>query len=460
MGCGLPVLWAAGSVVNLFGSLSFRLLVIFIALAGLFVYGALQAIRWVYDDDSVRGLISGHLSLHVNYVLQDIGDPPRIDRAMAITEQVPVDIRIIGEDVNWASHPEFPVLEDSDFSGSTYFGPDAWLPELDNVAFAERDGVTFLRLRQGAHLIDVSSPKIGTATGERNPFPIIIGLGLLLLLAAYIAVRWLFAPIGRIREGAARMREGDFDHRIQTGRRDQLGELSEDINRLSAEVRRMLDGKRQLLLGINHELRTPLSRLRLAIELEDSPDPGMLHDLQEMESIIQSLMEAEQLNPQHSALNRAPVDVGQLVVQLIDDYFTAVRDRIELELPESPVNAELDGVRIQLMIKNLLANALKYAPIDSGPVTLRVTDHGTVLRFDVIDKGPGMPEAQIEHLGEPFFRADPSRNRGTGGSGLGLYLAVAVAEAHGGQLRVKPSDRGTWIVVELPRVISTSMTAP
>ncbi len=434
----------------MFGSLSFRLLAIFVVLAGLFVYGALQALRWVYDEDSVRGLISGHLSLHVNYVLADIGDPPRVDRALAITEQVPVDIRIVGRDVNWSSNPAFPDLEDTAFGGSTYFGPEAWLPELENVEFAERDGITFLRLRKGDHSIFVASPKIGTATGERNLFPIIIGLGLLLLLAAYISVRWLFAPIGQIREGAARMREGDFDHRIQTGRHDQLGELSEDINRLSAEVRRMLDGKRQLLLGINHELRTPLSRLRLAIELDETPDPGMLGDLQEMESIIQSLMEAEQLNPQHSALNRSSLDVGVLIEQLVNDYFAADRDRIALELPKAQMRAELDGVRIQLMLKNLLGNALKYAPADSGPVTLRASEDGQWLRFDVIDRGPGMPEAQIEHLGEPFFRADPSRNRGTGGSGLGLYLACAVAEAHGGQLRVEPCASGTWIVVELP----------
>lgn len=434
----------------MFRSLSFRLLAIFVVLAGLFVFGALQALRWVYDEDSLRGLISGHLSLHANYVLEDIGDPPRIDRALAITEQVPVDIRIVGADVNWASNPAFPELADAEFGDSTYFGPEAWLPTLENVEFAERDGITFLKLRQGEHLIYVASPKIGTATGERNLFPIVIGLGLLLLLAAYISVRWLFAPIGRIREGAAIMREGDFDHRIHTGRHDQLGELSEDINRLSAEVRRMLDGKRQLLLGINHELRTPLSRLRLAIELDESPDPGMLGDLQEMESIIQSLMEAEQLNPQHSALNRADVDVGMLVEQLVDDYFAGDRERIVLELPETPVHASLDGVRIQLMLKNLLANALKYAPADSGPVTLRVSESGASLRFDIIDMGPGLPDAQIEHLGEPFFRADPSRNRGTGGSGLGLYLACAIAEAHGGQLSVKPGESGTWIVVELP----------
>jgi signal transduction histidine kinase len=440
--------------VRLFRSLSLRLLAIFVVLAALFVYGALQATRWVYDEDTLRGLISGHLSLHVKYVLDDIGDPPRIERARAITEQVPVDIRITGPELNWTSNPAFPELGEFEFGTGTYFGPDAWLPELENVDFDERDGITFLRLRQGGYSVVVASPKIGTATGERNLLPLIIGLGLMLLLAGYVSVRWLFAPIDQIREGAARMREGDFGHRIATGRHDQLADLSQDINRLGAEVGRMLDGKRQLLLGINHELRTPLSRLRLAIELMEDADPGMLGDLQEMESIIQSLLEAERLNQRHSALNRVPEDVGQLVEALVQEYFDAERDRIVLELPETPVIAELDGIRIQLMLKNLLANALKYAPPESGPVTIRVNPDGETLRFEIIDQGPGLSEAQIEHLGEPFFRDDPSRNRHTGGSGLGLHLARAIAEAHGGNLRLEPSERGTWIVVEVPRAVS------
>ena len=79
-------------------SLSFRLLAIFLVLAALFVYGATVALRWIYADDDLRELISGHRSLHVEYVRQDIGNPPRIDRAIAITKQVPVDIRIAGPD--------------------------------------------------------------------------------------------------------------------------------------------------------------------------------------------------------------------------------------------------------------------------------------------------------------------------------------------------------------------------
>src|SRR5210317_2468047 len=116
-------------------SLSFRLLVIFLLLGGLFVYGTLSAIRWVYNSDDIRGLISGHLSLHVQYVREDIGSPPRIDRAISITQKVPVDIRILGPDIDWASDPNFPRLEQLDFAASPHFSDssDAWDDELRGV---------------------------------------------------------------------------------------------------------------------------------------------------------------------------------------------------------------------------------------------------------------------------------------------------------------------------------------
>ena len=110
----------------------------------------------------VRGLISGHLSLHVSYVREDIGVPPRIDRALAITERVPVDIRIFGPSVDWASDPNFPRVEELDFEPSPRFSdsPDAWADELAGVDFAEADNHSFLRIRQGGYDIVVSTPRI------------------------------------------------------------------------------------------------------------------------------------------------------------------------------------------------------------------------------------------------------------------------------------------------------------
>lgn len=423
-------------------SLSFRLLIIFLTLAASFVYFSIAAVRWVYDTDEVRELVSGHLSLHIDYVLDDIGEPPRIARAIAITRRVPVDIRIAGPQIDWASDPDFPLMSELDFNTGMALSDTAgaWLSRLPNAEFATFNEHTFLRIRRGDHAIIVASPKIADDVSNRTLMPIIVGVGLTLVLFAYLAVRWLFRPVTAIRRGAARIGQGRFDERIKNVRHDQLGDLAEDINRMAADVQGMLDAKRQLLLGISHELRTPLSRLRLAIELLDGNDQpefdadGMRGDIDEMDKVITSLLEAEHLNSRHAALHLAECDAKLMIETLISDFFARDRQRIRTEFRGTGRPANIDEARVALMIKNLISNALRYSGPEAGPVEVILEMRASELLLRVQDHGPGIAEEHRDRIGEPFFRGDPSRTRATGGSGLGLYLATLVARAHGGTL--------------------------
>jgi signal transduction histidine kinase len=121
----------------------------------------------------------------------------------------------------------------------------------------------------GEYDIVVVTPRIADVRTGPDLSYIIVGLGLTFLLLGYAAVNWLFKPIRAIRAGAEHIGRGNFDHRIETIRHDELGDLAADINKLAADVQNMLDAKRALLLGISHELRTPLSRMRLIIEFID-----------------------------------------------------------------------------------------------------------------------------------------------------------------------------------------------
>lgn len=439
-------------------SLSFRLLVIFLLLGGLFVYGTLVAIRWVYNSDDIRGLISGHLSLHVQYVREDIGSPPRIDRAIAITERVPVDIRILGPDIDWASDPDFPRLSELDFGPSPAFSddPGAWVDELLGVEFASRDDHNFLRISSGdsgEYDIVVVTPRISDVRDGPDLSFIIVGLGLTFLLLGYAAVSWLFKPIRAIRTGSEQIGRGNFDHRIESIRHDQLGDLASDINKLADDVQSMLDAKRALLLGISHELRTPLSRLRLLIEFvdDDHQQQELKAEVVEMEKIIVALLEAERLNSRHEPLVRSEIRVRALVDELIDDFFARDRERIRVIDRSDGMAASIDEARVTLLLKNLVSNALRYSPADSGPVELAIAVDGAELRLRVRDHGPGISPEEAEHIGEPFYRGDPSRTRDTGGTGLGLYLATLVARAHGGTLKlVDTGEEGACFEARLP----------
>jgi signal transduction histidine kinase len=278
-------------------------------------------------------------------------------------------------------------------------------------------------------------------------------LGLSFLVLAYASVTWLFRPIRNIREGAEHIGRGNFDFRISKIRRDQLGDLATDINRLAGDVESMLDAKRALLLGISHELRTPLSRMRLALEFLDDEENvySLKAEIAEMEKIVVSLLEAERLNSRHAQLSRTPVVISELINELLDDFFSREADRIQVNLPAERVTAFVDEARITLLLKNLISNALRYSKPMDGLVELTVSATGGELVMTVTDHGPGLSQDQADHIGEPFYRSDPSRARKSGGSGLGLYLATLVANAHGGTLKLLDNDdQGASFEVRIP----------
>jgi signal transduction histidine kinase len=274
-------------------------------------------------------------------------------------------------------------------------------------------------------------------------------LGVLILV--YHAIRRLFRPIETIRAGIARIGASDLEHRIRIRRRDELGELAASINAMADDIRDMLEAKRQLLLAISHELRSPLTRARVNAELvaASAPRQALLADLGELETLLGELLESERLRGRHAALVREAVDPSELLTELVRD---SVADaRIHLDLDPPGIWLPLDRARIRLLARNLLTNALRHTPTGGAPP--RLTSHVDAQRWvlTVGDAGPGVAPEQLGHLTTPFYRADPSRQRASGGVGLGLYLSRAIAEAHGGTLEIQSEPgEGTRIHVSIP----------
>ena len=143
--------------------------------------------------------------------------------------------------------------------------------------------------------------------------------------------------------------------------------------------------------------------------------------------------------------------IADLVEQLLDSYFERDRARISVDIPDSSLEANVDDVRIVLILKNLIGNAIRYSSGGDGSIVIgaRREDHELVL--SVQDEGPGISDLQLENFAEPFYRGDPSRTRDTGGTGLGLYLAKLAVEAHGGTLDYdREFQSGARLVARLP----------
>jgi signal transduction histidine kinase len=293
-------------------------------------------------------------------------------------------------------------------------------------------------------------PQLRPERGSLRGFlPFVILLVILFLL--YHGTRRLFAPVETIRAGVKRFGEGELDYRITVKRRDELGELAGSFNRMAADIQQMLEAKRQLLLAISHELRSPLTRAKVASEfLDDENQKARINrELDEMETLIEELLETERLTTRHTVLNKTRQDLNALLSE-VKAYYSE-QDAVKLVLPSESINVNIDVARIKLLIKNLVENALRHTTEDTPPPQMTLTKEFNKVIIQVIDNGPGIEEKHLPHLTEPFYRADASRQRQTGGYGLGLYLCKIIAEAHSGSLKISSQlGKGTTVTVTLP----------
>jgi signal transduction histidine kinase len=283
-----------------------------------------------------------------------------------------------------------------------------------------------------------------------------ITLAVLLLLTAFAYgwVRHMLHPLVALRAGAVRYGQGDFSQPIVPRNRDELGDLAEQINGMAARLHHMLDAKRQLLLAISHELRSPLTRARMNTELLDDSGErtALLRDLGEMRDLITDLLESERLADVqaggHAALQTETSMLSDIIHAQCDEQ--AAAGTVALQLDETLPALPLDRARMRLLLRNLVDNALRHGS-ESGQAPLVSTSRTPQsVRLVVRDFGPGMEESQLQHAAEAFYRADAARLRSTGGVGLGLYLCKLVAEAHGGTLALRNAHPGLEITAELP----------
>lgn len=271
---------------------------------------------------------------------------------------------------------------------------------------------------------------------------------------AFGTIRHMIRPLRALAVGAEAFARGDLSHRIRLRPHSELGELADLFNRMAADIQAMLDGKRALLLAISHELRSPLTRARLNAELvEEGPSrQALLQDLALMRDLIGAILESERLGAGHSALTLQGCNLNALIAELVQNQFAD--EKIELDLaPELPA-LPLDRLRMQLLLRNLIDNALRHNDAARGPVRIGTAMTGQGIRLTVRDLGPGVPAEVLPKLGEPFYRPDEARTRSSGGVGLGLSLCRLIASAHGATLVLRNAGPGLEAAVTLPTSIT------
>ena len=287
-------------------------------------------------------------------------------------------------------------------------------------------------------------------------------------IICYLLTRYLTAPILRLREASQQLAQGDLSTRAAAGmerRRDELGSLVQDFNAMAARIEELVSGQRQLIYDISHELRSPLARLNVALDLareRKGNDPAFDHmdqDLERLNEMIGRLLTVAKLDSSAIPVAMSEVDLTELISQIARSADLELRKNdaaVQLTLPEQLFvhgNAEL----LHSAIENVVRNAIRYTGV-GNPVEVCLTTQKPSSAFIVVrDHGPGVPESELANIFQPFYRIADDRNRESGGAGLGLAIAGRVIRIHGGTICARNAQpHGLEVEILLPQTSTKS----
>jgi len=367
---------------------------------------------------------------HAISLINDLGIPPNIEKARQFQQRLGIQIRIAGGGMDWAGVPGMVDFKDIQLA------PVRGL----NKVFAGFTSYGFCVIcEKGAYrFLIVIFPR------EENIFD--MGRTFLLILSCYVVLvifnmffmtRWLLRDIKVLDEGMRQVSSGNLSHHMHSRRRDELGQLVNSFNSMSEKIQEMIRNRERLLLDVSHELRSPLTRIKVALELQENSDgiASIRNDVVELETMISELLESERLNSPHGGLKKSRVPLTEMIAAICRAFKGRLPGISIKPFPES-LSLDLDPERFKIMLRNVLDNALRYSEPDGPPVVIGVQSFPEEIVISVEDHGKGIPEQDIPHIFEPFYRVDKSRSKETGGYGLGMNLVQKIMTAHGGRIEV------------------------
>jgi len=278
-------------------------------------------------------------------------------------------------------------------------------------------------------------------------------IGSLLLLSFlfwYPFVYRITAALSDLTKQTERIAEGHFDGRLKIRSNDEIGRLSDAVNTMAARLESFVIGQKRFLGAISHELRTPIARLQMALELLESSaveeQKGMVADIreevEEMKNLVAELLAFSKAGLQGTKTKLVPVNVKSIMDEVLPRL--EARGAIECNVQEG-IQVWADPVLLERTLANILRNSLRYGG-EFGPIRVSATQIGPEVSIVVTDRGPGVPPSALQHLGEPFYRPEESRARKFGGVGLGLAIVKSCIEACQGVVAFRNGHAGGFEV--------------
>jgi heavy metal sensor kinase len=332
---------------------------------------------------------------------------------------------------------------------------------IDTLQFSAPDGTRFV-VESGVpyHQVDVVLHGLLLTFAIYMPF--IISLA---VVSGYWLMRRSLQPVDEITKRAEGITSTNLSERlpvIRTG--DELERLSISLNRMIERLDQAFQHINRFSADASHELRTPLTILQLELESIAESQPlnveqtdqigSALEETHRMSHIVENLLAISRLDAGEVKMDKTRLDLGQFAASTAEQMRLLAEEKGILLRSNvaNHVYVEGDRSRLQQVVVNLIANAIKYTP-EAGEVTLSVGRDDRTAVLEVSDNGVGIPAHALPHVFERFYRADKARSRNSGGAGLGLAIVKAICTAHGAEIRVSSQEgHGSRFTVELPLV--------
>lgn len=286
---------------------------------------------------------------------------------------------------------------------------------------------------------------------------------LLALLLASVWARWFLRPIRQVMQGARQLASGDYDSRVPVHGNTELAELAANFNRLARTLARNEQLRRQWIVDISHELRTPIAVIGGEVEAildgirQPTPERmAALHsEIGALGKLVDDLHLLSLADQASLKLTLTPVCLTDLVQEQLNHFEPRMAQQgltLRLEVDSSgPLQLQADARRLSQLVGNLLENSLRYTDRE-GQVQVRLGADSDRVWLQVQDSAPGVPDGELDKIFDRLYRVDRSRSRALGGSGLGLAICREIVSAHGGSIHAEPSPLGGLsICIELPR---------
>ena len=313
-------------------------------------------------------------------------------------------------------------------------------------------------------LVIVSDPNKGDGIfSDATPFLIvgiiIIGLSVLIWLPL---VKNLTRPIGEMTHAAEMISQGRFDSRVDDKRSDEIGRLGKSINNMAAKLSHLVDGQKRFLGDVSHELRSPLARIQIAMELleQSATDKqaeyikGGLEDVEQMSKLVGELLSVAKAEVNPDQVSLETVTLAPVVFDVADREGKGL-ENIKIDIDEN-ISVLADPDLLSRALSNLVRNSVRYAR-DAGPIEINAWLEKDKVYIQVKDSGPGVPPDSIDQLFDPFFRPEIDRDRDTGGAGLGLAIVKTCIDACNGTVSAANLTEGGFAVTMVLKGQSPSL---